>query len=82
MSTLFFTNRLAPKASAIVTIAGKASGMAATASEIAVINMVTADSPRSKPIKKIAVQIKSITTDNRFPKAANLFCNGVMVSLV
>ena len=65
-----------------MTSAGKASGMAATASEIEVISIVKTDSPRNHPIQKIIAQIKSIITDNRLPKAANLFCKGVEVSSV
>ena len=82
MSALLFANFLAPKARAIVTNAGKASGIAATASEIEVINIIKTDSPRNHPIQKITAQIISIITDNRLPKAANLFCNGVVVSSV
>ncbi|MNR22174.1 hypothetical protein D3C85_1391140 [compost metagenome] len=79
---MLFANFLAPKASAMVTNAGNASGMAATASEIVVINIVKTDSPRNHPTKKMIVQIMSMPTDNRLPKAANLFCKGVVTSSV
>lgn len=82
ISALFFAIFLSPKANAIVTNAGNVSGIAAKAREIEVINIIITDAPRNRPIKNMIVQIMSITINNRLPKVANLFYNGVVVSSV
>ena len=82
ISALFFANFLAPKANAIATNASTVSGIAATAREIEVIDIIITDAPRNRPIKNMIVQIMNITINNRLPKVANLFYNGVVVSSV
>jgi hypothetical protein len=67
MIALVFIKRF-PKARAMVTIAGSASGMAATASETEVNSMDRTSSPLNQPIRKIEAQIKRITMDNCFQK--------------
>ena len=84
ISALFFAIFLSPKANAIVTNAGNVSGIAATLREIEVINIIIiiTDAPRNHQITYMIVQIMSITINNRLPKVANLFYNGVVVSSV
>ncbi len=70
--------RLAPMASAIVTTAGRASGMAATARLTAVKNISSGTSSRSRPAAKTIAQITRIDAESQRPKLARRFCSGVI----
>ncbi len=70
----------APKASEIVTTAGRASGMAATARLTAVRNMSSGGSPRTRPTAKTMMQIARTATARRWPNRARRRCKGVFTS--
>ncbi|OIQ66196.1 hypothetical protein GALL_522360 [mine drainage metagenome] len=68
----------APSANSTVTTAGKASGMAATARLMAVINISNGASPRSTPTAKITTQMASTANATRLPKTTRRNCSGVL----
>jgi hypothetical protein len=70
-------NRLAPKASAMVTSAGTRRLRNGGYNEMDVNSMLKIASPFSHPIIKIKVQIIRMTMDSRLLNAANRICNGV-----
>ena len=72
MSAFFFTNRLAPIANEMVIIAGNASGIAATATEIVMNSIFIESSPLSKPKTNTIAQITNIIKDNFLVKFASL----------
>ena len=75
------TIRWVPKARVIVTIAGKPSGMAATASEIAVNNMsIKLSWPRNIPTANTTTAMAKINQVNVLLSLVKLRCKGVMVS--
>ena len=75
------TIRWVPKAKVIVTIAGKPSGMAATASEIAVNNMsIKLSWPRNIPTANTTTAMAKINQVNVLLSLVKLRCKGVMVS--
>ena len=78
MSAFCRTMRAAPSASEIVTTAGSASGMAATARLTAVSNISSGDSPRIQPATKTMAQMASTATARWRPKRASRFCSGVL----
>ena len=78
ISAFCFTMRAAPSASEMVTTAGSASGMAATARLTAVSSIVSGGSPRSQPATKMMAQIASTTSARLWPKRARRFCSGVL----
>ena len=80
ISALKSAMRRAPMASSTVTTAGSASGMAATARLMAVINMVKGFSPRSRPRPKMPAQTTSTTRDSCLLKVARRCCKGVLRS--
>ncbi len=71
----------APIASATVTTAGSASGMAATARLTAVRNMSTSGSPRRIPAAKTTAQMPSATRASSRPNCASRRCSGVCPSM-
>ena len=73
-----FTIRETLNANTIVTIAGKPSGTAATAREIAVINISIMSLFCNTAIPNSNTHKNTETPLNTFPKSANLFCNGVV----
>ena len=70
----------APSASEIVTTAGSASGMAATASERAVRNMRSGSSPRSIPTPKNTAHSPRTAPASRWPKRPSRRWRGVRPS--
>src|SRR5512139_2691351 len=62
----------------MVTTAGSASGMAATARLTAVSSITSGGSPRSQPATKMIAQIASTTSARLWPKRASRFCSGVL----
>ena len=80
MSAFCFTILCAPRASATVTTAGSASGMAATARLMAVSAMSATGSPRSTPTRNIAAHSTITAAAITRPKRASRFCNGVFTS--
>ncbi len=66
-----------PIARAIVTIAGRPSGIAATARLTAEKNMSRNDSPRRIPIRPTSKQSTPHTSTSHFPSCVRRFCNGV-----
>ena len=70
-STTTAFNIVLPLLGAIVTTAGSASGMAATASEMAVSIILTGSSPRRSPMTYSNTQMPSTMNDNFFPKSAS-----------
>ena len=70
--------RRAPSASATVTTAGSASGIAATARLTATRNITRGASPRSTPIPKSTAQSTRIPIASRRPKAERRFWSGVI----
>ncbi len=67
----------APNASATVTTAGRASGIAATARLTAVRSMIGTGSPRSQPRPKTRAQIASAASANRRPSTPSRRWSGV-----
>ncbi len=74
------TSFRAPNASEIVTTAGNASGIAATASEMAVSSISIAGSPRSSPETNTTPEIASTAHASRWPNTARRRCRGVRPS--
>ncbi len=60
--------------------AGSASGMAATAREMAVSSISKGGSPRSMPAPNTKAHMASTARDSLRPKRASLFCSGVLTS--
>ena len=77
MSTLRFSIRWAPRASAIVTTAGRPSGTAATAMLTAVRNIVVRSSPRIRPTAKMTATSTSAIAASAWPSRSRRFCRGV-----
>ena len=74
--TSFFT----PIACTIVATAGSPSGIAATASDIAVISIESTDFPVDIPIRNIITHIILARSANVLPKLFNFFLRGVCLS--
>ena len=73
----FFTIFCTPIANTIVDTATKPSGITATASDTAVMNIFIMSFPCSNPITNITAHIANATIPNVFPKLFSLCCNGV-----
>ena len=69
-----------PKASVNVNTAGRPSGMAATASETAVMNVSTRATPFASSKIKIAIQTTIAIADSTFPSFVTLSSSGVASS--
>ena len=74
------TNFLTPIACTIVATAGSPSGIAATASDIAVISIESTDFPVDIPIKNIITHIILARSANVLPKLFSFFLSGVCLS--
>ena len=70
----------APRAREIVTTAGRASGIAATARLTAVRKMSTGGSPRKRPTANRTTQIPRTATARRRPKPVRRCCKSVLIS--
>lgn len=66
----------------IVTTAGSASGIAATARLTTVMSISSTGSPRRRPATNTRAQIPSAPTARRRPKPASRFWSGVLTSAV
>ncbi len=66
-----------PRAKTIVTIAGRPSGIAATAKLTAVINISSGGKPRKTPTTNIKATITRIARPSFFPKTSNFRWSGV-----
>ena len=73
ITAFFFAIRCTPRESIIVTIAGRPSGMAATARLTLVINISKIGRPCRVPIKKITTQIDKAAIPNAFPVFSRRF---------
>ena len=71
---------LAPRARDMVTTAGRASGMAATAREMAVSSIRIGGSPLMIPTAKMMAHRAMTATASLWPNLASLFCKGVFTS--
>ena len=78
MMALRAAMRCTPMASVMVMIAGKPSGMAATARLTAVRNMTDTSSPRATPAPNTTAQITTDAAARRRPSTANRFWRGVL----
>ncbi len=80
ISALSFTSFFAPSARDIVTTAGNASGIAATARDIAVSSINSIGSPRNTPKPKIIAHITRTAMASFLPNVISLLCKGVFTS--
>ena len=69
-----------PMDSTTVTIAGRPSGIALTASETAVMNISIIGMPSMSPITNITAQVMSATMPSTLPRLASFCCRGVSPS--
>ena len=72
-----FIIRLTASARAMVTVAGKPSGMAAMAMVMPVISISKIGSPRKTPAKKTRIHTTMQSNATTFPSPARRFCSGV-----
>ena len=72
--------RRAPRASEMVTTAGRPSGMAATARLTAMRNISSGSSPRSRPVTKTRAQMAMAATASQRPSSPRRRCSGVVWS--
>ena len=75
-----FAMRPTPRASTMVTMAGRPSGMAATARDTAVRNMSSIPRPWSRPTPNITAHTHRHTKDRALEISAIFFCRGVSPS--
>ena len=80
MSACFFTIFCTPIAKTMVTMAGSPSGMAATASDTAVMNISRTGIWLKRPMMKMMMQMASAKKPSCLPSCHNLRCSGVAVS--
>ena len=80
MIAFFFTMRCTPIESTMVTIAGRPSGIAETASETAVIKISRTLMPFKRPTTKMTAHAPSATKPRLLPSDASFRCSGVCVS--
>ena len=80
MMAFFFTMRVTPIESTMVTMAGKPSGMAETARDTAVMNIVMISIFSTTPTTKIIAQAMRAVTPRILPSCASFCCRGVAVS--
>ncbi len=77
----FFTIRCTPMARTIVTIAGRPSGIAETASATAIMKISMTFMPSIKPIIKMTAHIPRAKSPRYLPSTASRCCKGVCLSL-
>ena len=82
MTAFFLTIRLTDSARAMVTMAGRPSGMAATASEMPVMSISSTGSPRRMPAPATTAQISRQPTAMVRPSWSSFFCSGVCSSSI
>ncbi len=75
-----FAMRFTPMARVTVTTAGRPSGIAATASAMAALNMSLAASPRSTPMTSVSAASATITTSRTLENSSILRVSGVLRS--
>ena len=80
MIALRLTIRCTPMASTMVTMAGRPSGMADTASETAVMKISSSGMPLERPMPKITAQAASAATPRYLLNCARRCCSGVLLS--
>ena len=80
MMALRLTMRCTPMASTMVTMAGRPSGMAETASDTAVMKMSMTSMPLSRPTTNTTAQAARARMPRYLPRLASFFCSGVWVS--
>ena len=80
MMAFFFTMRCTPMDSTTVTMAGRPSGIAETASETAVMKISMTGMPSITPTTKMIAQAASAMTPRYLPSCASRFWRGVCVS--
>ena len=80
MMAFFFAMRCMPMESTTVTMAGRPSGMAETASDTLVMKISNTGILLSRPMTKITAQAARATMPNSLPMRASLCCSGVCVS--
>ena len=80
MIAFFLTMRCTPIESTIVTMAGRPSGIAETASETEVMKISSTSMPFRRPTTKMIAQAPSATKPRILPSDASFFCSGVCVS--
>ena len=78
-SAFCFIMRLTARASAMVTVAGSPSGIAAIAMEMPVMSISKIGSPRSTPAANTARHTPMQMTARTFPSSPRRFCRGVSV---
>ena len=80
MMAFFFTMRVTPNESTTVTMAGKPSGMADTASETAVMNISITSMPAISPTINTIAHAARATMPRYLPSLESFFCRGVLLS--
>ena len=77
MMAFFLTRRCTPMDRTMVTMAGRPSGIAETASETAVMKISIAGMPFASPTTKMTAQAARARTPRYFPSCASFACSGV-----